>query len=582
MIKRLAPYVAQYKKHAIFAPILLIGEVLMDTLIPFIIAKLIDQGIQAQNMSAIWKYGGQMVLCAFFSLFCGVMSSRLSAIATTGFAANVRQAIFHKIQTYSFANIDKFSTASLVTRTTTDVNNVQMAFMQILRVATRTPAMMIMSIVMCVIISPSLSVIFLVALIVLAAVLPVLVTVSGRRFSEVFKRYDRINNTVEENIAGARVVKAFVREDFESKKYDDATDDLRRHFIRAERITALNMPGMTLVINCCTIALSWFGAHHVMSHTLTTGQLTSMFSYVTQILMSMMMLSMIFVMMSMSAASARRIIEVLDEVPDIASPEDPVTEVANGDIDFDNVTFRYSEESPDPVLSNITLHIHSGETIGLIGGTGSGKSTLISLISRLYDVSDGVIRVGDVPVKDYDVEVLRNSVSVVLQKNVLFSGTILSNLRWGDPDATEEQCREACRLACADEFIDKLPDGFNSKVEQGGANFSGGQKQRLCIARALLKKPKVLILDDSTSAVDTATDARIRKAFREVIPETTKIIIAQRIASVQDADRIIVLDDGRLSGFGSHEELMKTNKIYQEIYETQTQGGGDFDEPEAD
>ena len=582
MIKRLAPYVGQYKKQAIFAPILLIGEVLMDTLIPFIIAKLIDLGIQAQNMAAVWKYGGLMVLCAFVSLFCGVMSSRLSAIATTGFAANVRTAIFHKIQTYSFANIDKFSTASLVTRTTTDVNNVQMAFMQILRVATRTPAMLLMSVVMCVIISPSLSTIFLVALVVLAAILPVLFTVSGRRFSEVFKRYDRINNTVEENIAGARVVKAFVREDFESKKYDDATDDLRRHFIRAERITALNMPGMTLIINSCTIALSWFGAHHVVAHTLTTGQLTSMFSYVTQILMSMMMLSMIFVMMSMSAASARRIIEVLDEVPDIASPENPVTEVANGDIDFDGVTFRYSAEAADPVLSDVTLHIHSGETIGLIGGTGSGKSSLISLISRLYDATEGVIRVGDVPVKDYDVEVLRNSVSVVLQKNVLFSGTILSNLRWGDPDATEEQCREACRLACADEFIDKLPDGFNSKVEQGGANFSGGQKQRLCIARALLKKPKVLILDDSTSAVDTATDARIRKAFREVIPETTKIIIAQRIASVQDADRIIVLDDGRVSGFGSHEELMKTNKIYQEIYETQTQGGGDFDEPEAD
>ena len=582
MIKRLAPYVAQYKKHAIFAPLLLLGEVLMDTLIPFIIAKLIDLGIQAQNMSAIWKYGGMMVGCAFVSLFCGVMSSRLSAIATTGFAANVRTAIFHKIQTYSFANIDKFSTASLVTRTTTDVNNVQMAFMQILRVATRTPAMMIMSVVMCVIISPSLSTIFLIALIVLAAALPVMVTVSGRRFSQVFKRYDKINSTVEENIAGARVVKAFVREDFESKKYADATDDLRRHFIRAERITALNMPVMTLVVNCCTIALSWFGAHHVVSHTLTTGQLTSMFSYVTQILMSMMMLSMIFVMMSMSAASARRIIEVLDEVPDIASPEDPVTEVVNGDIDFNNVTFRYSEESPDPVLTDISLHIHSGETIGLIGGTGSGKSTLISLISRLYDATEGSIRVGDVDVKDYDVEVLRNSVSVVLQKNVLFSGTILSNLRWGDPDATEEQCREACRLACADEFIEKMPDGYNSKVEQGGANFSGGQKQRLCIARALLKKPRVLILDDSTSAVDTATDAKIRKAFREVIPETTKIIIAQRIASVQDADRIIVLDDGRVSGFGSHDELMKTNRIYQEIYETQTQGGGDFDEPEAD
>ena len=582
MIKTLSKYVGQYKKYAILGPILLLGEVFMDILIPFISASLIDKGVTAGNMGAALKYGGLMLLCAFFSLFCGAMSGRLSAIATTGFAANLRDAMYRKIQTYSFKNIDKFSTASLVTRTTTDVNNVQMAFMQILRIATRTPAMLIMSLVMCLIISPSLSTIFLVALIVLAAVLGTITSLAGKRFSETFKRYDNINSAVEENIAGARVVKAFVREDFETKKYAAATGELRRRFVLAERVVALNMPVMNLVINSCTLALSWFGARHVIAGSLTTGQLTSMFSYVMQILMSMMMLSMIFVMMSMSAASGRRIVEVLNEEPDIKNNDAPVMEVANGDIDFEHVTFRYAGTSDEPVLSDISLHIRSGETIGLIGGTGSGKSSLVSLISRLYDVESGSVKVGDVDVKDYDVEVLRNSVSVVLQKNVLFSGTVLSNLRWGKEDATEEECREACRLACADEFIEKLPESYNSRVEQGGANFSGGQRQRLCIARALLKNPRVLVLDDSTSAVDTATDARIRKAFREVIPDTTKIIIAQRIASVQDADRIIVLDDGKVSGFDSHDNLLKTNKIYQEIYETQTKGGGDFDEPEAD
>ena len=582
MIKTLSKYVGQYKKQAILGPLLLLGEVFLDILIPFISASLIDKGIQAQNMSAVWKYGGLMLLCAFASLFCGAMSGRMSAIATTGFAANLRDAMYKKIQTYSFKNIDKFTTASLVTRTTTDVNNVQMAFMQMLRIATRTPAMLIMSLVMCLVISPSLSTIFLVAILVLAVFFGNITTRAGKRFSETFKRYDNINAAVEENIAGARVVKAFVREDYETKKYADATGELRRRFVMAERIVALNMPVMTLVINGCTIALSWFGARHVVAGSLTTGQLTSMFSYVMQILMSMMMLSIIFVMMSMSAASARRIVEVLNEEPDIQNGEDPVTEVKSGEIDFDGVSFRYSETADEPILDNIDLHIRSGETVGLIGGTGSGKSSLVSLISRLYDVQEGSVKVGGVDVKDYDVEVLRNSVSVVLQKNVLFSGTILSNLRWGKADATEEECRLACRLACADEFIEKLPDGYESRVEQGGANFSGGQRQRLCIARALLKSPKVLILDDSTSAVDTATDAKIRRAFREVIPETTKIIIAQRIASVQDADRIIVLDDGKIAGFDSHENLMKTNRIYQEIYETQTKGGGDFDEPEAD
>ena len=582
MVRKLAKFIGQYKKQAILGPILLLGEVLMDILIPFIIASLIDKGITAGNMAAVWKYGGLMLLCALVSLFCGAMSGRLTAIATTGFAANLRSAMFKKIQTYSFKNIDKFSTASLVTRTTTDVNNVQMALMQILRVATRTPAMLIMSVIMCVIISPSLSTIFLIAILVLAVTLSFITKTAGKRFSETFKRYDNINSTVEENVAGARVVKAFVREDYETRKYADATAELRRRFVRAERVVAMNMPVMTLVINSCTIALSWFGARHVVAGSLTTGQLTSMFSYVMQILMSMMMLSMIFVMLSMSAASARRVIEVLEEEPDIANGVDPVMQVPDGTVDFDHVEFSYSDTADEAVLSDIDLHIRSGETIGLIGGTGSGKSSLVSLISRLYDVTDGAVRVGGVDVRDYDVEVIRNAVSVVLQKNVLFSGTVLSNLRWGDPDATEEECREACRLACADEFIEKLPEGYNSRVEQGGANFSGGQKQRLCIARALLKKPKVLILDDSTSAVDTATDAKIRAAFREVIPETTKIIIAQRIASVQDADRIIVLDNGRVAGFDSHENLLRTSEIYREIYETQTKGGGDFDEPGAD
>ena len=584
MIKKLARYVGQYKKNAILGPLLLLGEVFMDILQPFVVASLIDKGIQAQNMSAVFKYGGLMLGCAMLSLFFGAMSGIQSSLATTGFAANLRDAIFKKIQTYSFKNIDKFSTASLVTRTTTDVNNVQMAFMQILRVATRTPAMLVLSMVMCFVISPRLSTIFLVAVVIVGTVMPTIGRFAGKAFSSVFQRYDTINSRVEENVTGARVVKAFVREDYETEKYAVATHDLRSRFVKAEMIVALNMPVMTVVINCCTIALSWFGAKMVVQSggtLLTTGQLTSMFSYVMQILMSMMMLNMIFVMMSMSAASAKRIVEVLDEEPDIKNPEDPVMSVENGDVDFDNVTFRYSETSDDPVLKNIDLHIRSGETIGLIGGTGSGKSSLVSLISRLYDVESGSVRVGGHDVRDYDIEVIRDAVSVVLQKNVLFSGTVYSNLRWGNAEATDEECREACRLACADEFIEKMPGGYDSRVEQGGANFSGGQRQRLCIARALLKKPKVLILDDSTSAVDTATDAKIRRAFREVIPETTKIIIAQRIASVQDADRIIVLDDGTVSGFGSHEELLKTNTIYKEIYETQTKGGGDFDEPDA-
>ena len=584
MIKKLARFVGQYKKNAILGPLFLLGEVFMDIFQPFVVASLIDKGIQAQNTAAIYKYGALMLGCALMSLFLGAMSGVHSSIATTGFAANVRDAMFKKIQTFSFKNIDKFSTASLVTRTTTDVNNVQMGFMQLLRIATRTPASLILSMTMCFIISPRLSTIFLIAVAVVGSVMPMIGRLAGKTFSSVFQRYDTINARVEENVTGARVVKAIVRQHYESEKYARATHDLRSKFVKAEMVVAMNMPVMTLVINSCTIALSWFGARMVVmtgGTALTTGQLTSMFSYTMQILMSMMMLNMIFVMMSMAGASAKRIIEVLEEEPDIKNGPEPLMTVEDGSIDFNDVTFRYSETSDDPVLWNIDLHIRSGETIGLIGGTGSGKSTLVSLISRLYDAESGSVCVGGHDVRDYDVEVVRNAVSVVLQKNVLFSGTVLSNLRWGKTDATEEECREACRLACADEFIEKMPDGYNSRVEQGGSNFSGGQKQRLCIARALLKKPKVLVLDDSTSAVDTATDAKIRKAFREVIPDTTKIIIAQRIASVQDADRIIVLDDGQVAGFDTHENLLKSNHIYQEIYETQTKGGGDFDDPDA-
>ena len=582
MLRTLAKQIGQYKRETILAPVTMVGEVLMDTMIPFIISRLIDQGITAQNIGAVWKYGGLMLLFAFASLYFGVASGRYSAIAGTGFSTNLRDTMYRKIQTFSFSNIDRFSTAGLVTRITTDVTNIQNAFQMLIRIAVRAPAIMITSIIMCVIISPSLSTVFLVAMVVLICAAVFIVSNAMAAFNQAFQRYDDLNASVEENVAGARVVKAYVREGFEQEKFHQATGNLRRVFVRAERLVALNGPVMTLVINGCVIGLSWFGARLIVGGSLTTGQLTSMFSYVMQILMSLQMLSMIFVMLTMSAASARRVAQVLDEEPDITNPASPVMDVQSGEIEYDHVTFRYQAGGDDAVLKDVDLRIHSGETIGVIGGTGSGKSSLVNLLSRLYDVQEGSVRVGGVDVREYDLEVLRDSVAVVLQKNVLFSGTVLSNLRWGKADATEEECREACRLACADEFIEKMPDGYESRVEQGGSNFSGGQKQRLCIARALLKKPKVLILDDSTSAVDTATDARIRKAFREVIPDTTKIIIAQRVASIQDADRIIVIDDGVISGFGTHGELMESNELYREIYETQTQGGGDFDEPAVD
>ncbi|MBR2843858.1 MAG: ABC transporter ATP-binding protein [Solobacterium sp.] len=580
MLKTLAKQIGEYKRAAILTPVFMIGEVLMEVLIPYITANLIDEGIEAANMAAVWKYGLIMLVMAFISLLCGAMSGKYAAYASTGFAANLRRSMYEKIQTYSFANIDKFSTAGLVTRMTTDVTNLQNAFQMIIRMAVRPPMMLILSVIMCVTISPSLSTIFLVAVVVLAVALSILIVNTTKIFRQTFEKYDALNASVQENVSAARVVKAFVREDYETEKFKKAAGNLRAMFVKAEALIALNNPVMMMIVYGCIISLSWFGAKQVVSGVLTTGQLTSMFSYIMSILMSLMMLSMVFVMITMSTASATRISEVLNEVPDIADPADPVTEVKNGQIDFNDVSFAYNAEgSGENVLQDIDLHIKSGETIGIIGGTGSGKSTLVSLISRLYDATEGSVAVGGVNVKDYDQEALRNKVAVVLQKNVLFSGTILDNLRWGKEDATEEECINACRLACADEFIERFPDKYNSWVEQGGNNLSGGQKQRLCIARALLKDPKIIILDDSTSAVDTATDAKIREAFANTIPDTTKLIIAQRISSVQHADRIIVLNDGKVVGFDTHENLLNTNEIYRDIYETQLKGSGDFDEP---
>lgn len=580
MLKTLAKQIGEYKRAAILTPVFMIGEVLMEVLIPYITANLIDEGIEAANMAAVWKYGLIMLVMALISLLCGAMSGKYAAYASTGFAANLRRSMYEKIQTYSFANIDKFSTAGLVTRMTTDVTNLQNAFQMIIRMAVRPPMMLILSVIMCVTISPSLSTIFLVAVVVLAVALSILIVNTTKIFRQTFEKYDALNASVQENVSAARVVKAFVREDYETEKFKKAAGNLRAMFVKAEALIALNNPVMMMIVYGCIISLSWFGAKQVVSGVLTTGQLTSMFSYIMSILMSLMMLSMVFVMITMSTASATRISEVLNEVPDIADPADPVTEVKNGQIDFNDVSFAYNAEgSGENVLQDINLHIKSGETIGIIGGTGSGKSTLVSLISRLYDATEGSVAVGGVNVKDYDQEALRNKVAVVLQKNVLFSGTILDNLRWGKEDATEEECINACRLACADEFIERFPDKYNSWVEQGGNNLSGGQKQRLCIARALLKDPKIIILDDSTSAVDTATDAKIREAFANTIPDTTKLIIAQRISSVQHADRIIVLNDGKVDGFDTHENLLNTNEIYRDIYETQLKGSGDFDEP---
>ena len=573
----------------------------MGVLIPYVTSWIIDRGIIAGDLHNVYLYGGLMLVMAFFSLSFGILAGRNSAYASSGFAFNVRDAMYKNIQTFSFADIDKFSTAGLITRMTTDVNNLQQAYQQILRISVRAPLNLIFSVLMCVFINFHMSLIFLVALVILGTVLYLIISRTVKLFSQVFMKYDDLNNSVQENIAAVRVVKAFVREDFENKKFQKATDALYRLFVKTESLQAINHPVMMLVVYGCMIALSWFGAHFIVVGDLTTGQLTSLFTYVMTILSSLMMLSMIFVMLTMSAASGKRIVEVLREDADIKNPEqDAVKEVKDGSIDFVDVSFGYNlkpeirpvglmsmmgsssteRQSSDYAIQDINLHIQAGETIGVIGGTGCGKTTLATLISRLYDVTSGRVSVGGVDVRMYDLETLRQSVAMVLQNNILFSGTILDNLRWGNEHATVEECMEACRLACADEFIEQMPDRYLTHIEQNGSNVSGGQKQRLCIARALLKKPKILILDDSTSACDTATDAKIRKAFREDIPNTTKLIIAQRIQSVQDADRIIVMQSGRISGFDTHDNLLRNNEIYQDIYHTQMKGNGDFDEPQ--
>ena len=578
-MKTVLRQLGRFKRDALLCIGMTTMEVLMDILLPFITAIIIDDGLETGDLSVVYRYGAVMVVIAFLGLFFAAGAGRFAASASSGLAANLRKAIYANIQTFSFSNIDKFSVPGLVTRMTTDITNVQNAFMMVIRVAVRSPLTLIFSYAMCLIISPKLSLTFLIAVVFLIVVLGSIMVVTLKIFNEVFRKYDDLNASVQENISAIRVVKAFVRENYENSKFAKASANLYRLFVKAEGLLAFNNPAMMTAVYFCIIMISWLGAHYIVGGTMSTGDLTSLFSYIMGLLMSLMMLSMVIVMISMSMASIRRISEVLNETPDLHDPEKPVMEVADGSIDFDHVTFSYQHGSGKSVLSDIDLHIRSGETIGIIGGTGSGKSSLVNLICRLYDVDSGSVKVGGLDVRAYDMEALRNQVSVVLQKNTLFSGTILDNLRWGNPDATEEECVAACQAACADEFIDRLPDGYHTYIERGGANVSGGQKQRLCIARALLKKPKVLILDDSTSAVDTATDAKIRAAFAKRIPGTTKIIIAQRISSVEQADRVLVLDDGRVDGFDTPEHLLETNAIYREIYDSQIQGGGDFDQP---
>ena len=578
-MKNVIRQLKQYKSNAFRCIGFTALEVIMEILMPFVTAIIIDQGLEVSNLSIVYRYGALMVVMAFLSLCFGAMAGRNAASASAGLGANLREAIYGNIQTFSFSNIDKFSVPGLVTRMTTDITNVQNAFMMLIRVAVRAPLNLVFSFAMCLIISPRLSSMFLIAVVFLILVLGVIMTVTLKIFRQVFKQYDDLNASVQENVTAIRVVKAFVREDYENKKFSKASRMLYDLSVRAEGLLAFNNPAMMVAVYFCIISVSWFGAKFIVAGDMSTGDLTSLFSYIMSLLMSLMMLSMVIVMISMSLASVRRISEVLDETPDLKDPEQPVTEVADGRIDFNHVNFSYKHGSGKNALSNIDLHIKSGETIGVIGGTGCGKSSLVNLICRLYDVDEGSVCVGGVDVRNYDTEVLRNQVSVVLQKNTLFSGTILDNLRWGNPDATEEECKRACEAACADEFIDRMPDGYHTVITRGGSNVSGGQKQRLCIARALLKKPKILILDDSTSAVDTATDAKIRAALAKEIPGTTKMIIAQRISSVESADRILVLEDGRINAFDTHENLLKNNAIYQEIYNSQLEGSGDFDQP---
>lgn len=578
MLKTLGTHIRGVVKESVLTPVCMIGEVIMEMVIPMLMASIINDGVEKGNLRHIYLVGSLMVLAALVGLAFGVGGGVFGARASTDFARNLRRAMYERIQTFGFANIDRFSTAGLVTRLTTDVTNIQNAYQMLLRMCMRSPVSLICAMVMSFWISPRLASIYLVAVILLGIVLGLIVTRAMKYFGQAFPKYDALNESVQENVSAIRVVKAYVREDYENEKFRKASGGIYRIFCKAEGIVAWNGPVMNLTVYSCIILISWIGAKLIVGGSLQTGDLMALLTYCMTILMNLMMLSMIFVMMTMSAASARRICEVLTEEPDLCNPQEPVTEVADGSIRFEHVSFSYKKDADTPVLKDIDLEIRSGETIGIIGGTGSAKSSLVNLISRLYDVTQGRLLVGGVDVRDYDMETLRNQVAVVLQNNVLFSGTILDNLRWGDLDATEEECAHACRLACADEFIRKMPEGYNTYIEQGGTNVSGGQKQRLCIARALLKKPRILILDDSTSAVDTATDARIRQAFAQEIPGTTKLIIAQRISSVEHADRIIVMHEGEIDGFGTHEELLASNEIYRDVYESQTGGGGDFDE----
>lgn len=577
MLKTLGAQIKEFKKDSILTPVFMILEVIFETLIPLLMASIIDDGVSKGNVHHIYVIGGVMIVMAIGGLITGVLGGKYGARASAGFAKNLREAMYENIQTFSFSNIDKYSTAGLVTRLTTDVTNLQNAYQMILRMCMRAPASLICAMTMAFLINAKLASVYLVAVIVLGVLLFVGIRIATGYFKQVFEKYDDLNASVQENVSAIRVVKAYVREDFEDGKFRKASDNIYKMFVRAERIVAMNAPLMQFTVYSCILLISWLGANMITAGSLTTGQLMSLLTYCMNILMSLMMLSMVFVMITMSISSANRVSEVINEKADLTSPEKGLTEVKDGSIVFDHVNFSYKKDSSEPVLENINIDIHSGETIGIIGGTGSAKSSLVNLISRLYDVTEGTVLVGGQDVRNYDLQALRDEVSVVLQKNVLFSGTILENLRWGDKNATEEECERACRLACADEFIQRFPDKYQTHIEQGGNNVSGGQKQRLCIARALLKKPKVLILDDSTSAVDTATDAKIRKAFREEIPGTTKLIIAQRISSIQDADRIIVMDDGKVNGFGTHEELLKSNAIYRDVFESQQGANADFD-----
>ena len=586
MLRTLIRQIKEYKTASIMTPVWTATEVVLDVLIPYVTASLIDKGLNAGSMENVYLYGAIMLGMAFLSLAFGILAGRSVAYAASGFAANLRKAMYRNIQRFAFSDIDKYSTSGLVTRMTTDVNNLQNAYQQILRITVRAPFRLILSIVMCLIIDARLSLIFIVAMVVLSFSLYNIISRVARLFSQVFVKYDELNQSVQENIQAIRLVKAFVREDYENRKFGKAADGLYKLYVRAESLMALNHPVMNLVVYGCIIALSWWGAHFIVGGTLTTGELTSLFTYVMSILQSLMMLSMIFVMLTQSAASAKRVSEVIEEEPDIVNPEQPVYDIADGSVEFRGVRFDYAARAEGAhrrsALYNVDFRIESGETIGVIGGTGSGKSSLVNLISRLYDASEGEVLVGGRNVKDYDLTSLRNAVSVVLQSNILFSGSILDNLRWGNPKATLEDCQRACRLAQAEEFISQMPEGYETHIEQGGTNVSGGQKQRLCIARALLKRPKILVLDDSTSACDTATDAKIQRAFREELPQMTKLIIAQRILTVKDCDKILVMDNGVVTGFDTHENLLRDNALYQEINAIQMADKGDFDAPQKE